>query len=106
MSSVRPKLKPDVPKVVTAWNPHTGRTVYRTASGDWSENVSEAEVMVGDAATDALASAEADQLRANDPYLMEVSETGEITGRETLRETIRASGPTVHAHFGRQAGNN
>jgi hypothetical protein len=30
-----------------------------------------------------------------DPYFLEVTETGGITGRETIRETIRATGPTV-----------
>ena len=32
---------------------------------------------------------------------MEVSEDGAIAGRETLRETIRAVGPTTHPEFAR-----
>lgn len=105
MSSVRPKLKPDTPKLVTAWNVRTGRTIYLTAAGDWSENVADGAVLSGDAAEVALAAACKDQLRANDPYFMEAAPEGGVTGRETLRETIRAVGPTVHPHFGRQAGN-
>ncbi|MEM6625835.1 MAG: DUF2849 domain-containing protein [Pseudomonadota bacterium] len=105
MSSVRPKLSPDTPKIVTAWNARTGRTIYRDAAGDWSEDISAADVLVGEAADAALAAANADQTRANDPYLTEVSDEGEIAGREILRETIRATGPTVHRHFGKQAGN-
>ena len=31
---------------------------------------------------------------------------GAVAGRETIRETIRAKGPTTHLHFGKQAGNN
>ncbi|MEO0607736.1 MAG: DUF2849 domain-containing protein [Pseudomonadota bacterium] len=30
-----------------------------------------------------------------DPYFMEVTEDGNVAGRETLREQIRANGPTV-----------
>ena len=105
MSSVRPKLKPETPKVVTAWNARTGRTIYRTATGDWSETVADAAVLTGDAADEALAAAQKDQIRANDPYHMEVSGEGRIAGRETVRETIREKGPTVHPHFGKQAGN-
>jgi len=103
MSSVRPKLKPAIPKVVTAWDAQTGVTVYRTASGDWSEQVSDAEVLAFDAADEALIVSKKDQTRVTDPYLMEVSEDGKITGRETLRESIRSQGPTVHPHFGRSA---
>ena len=47
MSSVRPKLGPDVPKVITAWDVRSGATVYRTAEGDWSETVSDAEIVTG-----------------------------------------------------------
>ncbi len=104
MSSVRPKLKPEVPKVVTAWDAPNGYTIYRTASGDWTQKVSEAEIVTHDAADEALALAVKDQTRANDPYLMEVSEDGQIIGRETLRESIRANGPTCHPQYGRQAG--
>lgn len=105
MSSVRPKLKPEVPKVVTAWSAPLGYTVYRTASGDWSQYIKDAQVLTHDAADDALALSLKDQVRANDPYLMEVSEDGQITGRETLRESIRANGPTCHPQYGRQAEN-
>ena len=99
MSSVRPKLGPNIPKVITAWDLPTGATVYRTATGDWSEDISGAEVLVADAADDALELAKKDETRILDPYLMEVSENGEVTGRETLRETIRAVGPTIHPQY-------
>lgn len=106
MSSVRPKLGPDIPKVITAWDVRTGATVYRMASGDWSEEVSEAEVLAGKAADEALAEAQKDETRILDPYVMEVSENGDVTGRETLRETIRATGPTTHPQFHKSAREN
>ena len=105
MSSVRPKLKPDTPKVITGWNARTGRTIYMTANEDWSEDVVDAVVLTGEAAESALNLAKMDQTRVNDPYVTEVDLTGKIVGRETLRETIRASGPTIHQNFGKQAGN-
>ena len=99
MSSVRPKLGPDVPKVITAWDVRSGATVYRTTEGDWSETVSDAEIVTGEAADNALEAAKGDETRILDPYVMEVTDNGEVTGRETLRETIRATGPTIHPQF-------
>ncbi len=103
MTSVRPKLKADIPKVITAWDVATGATVYQTADRNWSENVADAEVVVGEAADAALEAAQGDELRILDPYVMEVTADGEVTGRETLRETIRATGPTTHAEFHKAA---
>jgi hypothetical protein len=105
MSSERPKLAPDTPKVVTAWRSATGRTVYLTAARDWSENLADAEVLTGDKGVEALAWANTDQVRVADPYFMQVTSDGKVTGRETLREGIRARGPTNHPMFGKQAGN-
>lgn len=99
MSSVRPKLSPATPKVVTAWDVGTGRTVYRTSAGDWSESVSEGDVLTGEAADAALDTAKGDEKRILDPYLMEVTSDGKVAGRETLRETIRATGPTIHPEY-------
>ena len=106
MSSERPKLGPDIPKVVTAWITATGRSVYLTKDRGWSEDLADAEVLTGVGANDILAWAATDQTRVADPYFMQVTPEGKITGRETLRETIRAKGPTTHLNFGKQAGNN
>ncbi len=103
MSSVRPRLSPETPKVVTSWDVRTGAVIYRTPAGDWDNDISRAEILSGDAADAALATASADEGHSVDPYLMEVSDTGAVTGRETLRETIRAEGPTVHPHFRKSA---
>ena len=106
MSSERPKLGPDVPKVVTAWLSTTGRVVYLTKDRSWSEALSDAEVLNGAGAADILAWAAKDQTRVADPYFMQVTLDGKVAGRETIRETIRATGPTTHPMFGKQAGNN
>jgi hypothetical protein len=105
MSSERPKLGLDVAKVVTGWDSRTGRVVYMTASRDWSETLADAIVMSGLEAQSALAFAARDQVRVSDPYFMQVTQEGAIAGREMLRETIRARGPTNHPMFGKQAGN-
>jgi hypothetical protein len=106
VSSERPKLGPDIPKVSTAWLSASGRAVYMTPDRNWSENLADAEVLSGPGAADILAWASQDQTRVADPYFMQVTPEGEVTGRETLRETIRARGPTNHPMFGKQAGNN
>ena len=106
MSSERPKLGPDIPKVVTAWISATGRVVYLTADRNWSEDLGDAEVLTGVGANDVLDWASKDQTRVSDPYFMQVSADGKVAGRETLRETIRERGPTNHLMFGKQAGNN
>lgn len=106
MSSERPKLGPDIPKVITAWLTQTGRVVYLTPERDWADDIADAEILVGPDAAEVLAWASKDQTRVSDPYFMQVTPVGGITGRETLRETIRANGPTTNLHFGKQAGNN
>lgn len=106
MSSERPKLGPDIPKVITAWVSASGRAVYLTKDRNWSEDLGDAEVMTGAGANDILVWAATDQTRVADPYFMQVTPEGKVAGRETLRETIRERGPTTHLHFGKQAGNN
>ena len=104
MTSVRPKLKPDTPKAVTAWSTLTGDVVWMRADGSWSNTASELGIFTGEAAEARLAAAFADEANVTDPYFMEVTETGEITGRETLRERIRALGPTTHPEFAKKVG--
>ena len=95
MTSVRPKLKPDTPKTVTAWNTASGNVVWMRSDKTWTENASEIGVFTGDAAEAALNHAKTQEGMITDPYFMEVTEDGKVAGRETLRETIRANGPTV-----------
>jgi|TARA_R110002020_G_scaffold83397_2_gene207201 hypothetical protein len=95
MSSVRPKLKPETPKSITAWETATGRTVWLKADGGWTTDTAKIAAFTGDEAEERLAAAQKQEKVITDPYFMEVTETGGITGRETLRESIRANGPTV-----------
>jgi len=105
VSSVRPVLKPETPKAITAWDVRTGRVVYWTADGRWSHDVAEAAPLTGDAAEAAMTAARAQGTLIADAYFMEVAANGGVAGRETIRETIRAEGPTSHRALGRQAGN-
>jgi len=90
MTSVRPKLKPETPKSVTAWETATGRTVWLKADGSWTDDIAQLGVFTGEAAEAALAAALKQEGAVTDPYFMEVTAEGEITGRETLRESLRA----------------
>lgn len=90
MTSVRPKLKPETPKSITAWETATGRTVWLKADGSWADDITQLGVFTGEAAEAALATAMKQEGLVTDPYFMEVTESGEITGRETLRESLRA----------------
>ncbi len=97
MSSVRPKMAPEVEKHLTAWETATGAVVYADGRGGWTRDIAAAAIWSGDAADAALAAI--DERIVTDPYLMEAAPGGGAAGRETLRERIRAEGPTVHPQF-------
>lgn len=99
MTSVRPKLKPEQPKAVTAWETTTGDVIWMRSDHSWSKDAGEVGAFVGDAAEAAMAVATGDESYVTDPYFMQVTEDGKIDGRETLREQIRANGPTCHPEF-------
>jgi len=90
MTSVRPKLKPETPKAVTGWSTTTGRSLWLAADGSWTEDASKLGVFSGDEAEARLAASLKQEAVVTDPYFMEVTADGQITGRETLRETMRA----------------
>ena len=93
-------------KVMTANLLREGEVVYLTAAGTWSLWLNEAWVVHDEAgAADLEAGAqqgERDRLVVG-PYLMEVDESDEGPQPIGTREIIRAKGPTVHLHFGKQA---
>jgi hypothetical protein len=96
-SPLQQKLKVTGPVVVTANRLADGAVVYRTADGGWSKELAAAAVVNSTpAATELLAAAAADRLRAVDVYVAPVrltAERGVVPGN--LRERIRAGGPTV-----------
>ncbi|MBI1399365.1 DUF2849 domain-containing protein [Hyphomonas sp.] len=96
MTSVRPKLKPETPKAITGWATATGRSVWLAADGSWTEDARQLAVFIGDEAEARLAASMKQEGVVTDPYFMEVTETGEITGRETLRESMRANPSLAH----------
>jgi hypothetical protein len=65
------------------------------ADGNWTMDASRIAAFTGEVAEAHLARAMKQEGIVTDPYFMEVTETGAVAGRETLRETIRVSGPTV-----------
>ena len=94
MSSERPKLAPDTPKVITAWLSATGRSVYLTRDRNWSEDLADAEVHTGIGANDILAWAASDhsgdRYAPLDPRHQRRSrqahnEVDERTGRQRLK---------------------
>jgi hypothetical protein len=90
MSSVRPKLKPETPKAITGWATATGRSVWLRADGSWTEDAQLLAVFTGDEAEARLAAALKQEALVTDPYFMEVTADGQVSGRETLRESMRA----------------
>jgi hypothetical protein len=93
-------------QVMTANRLRDGDVVYLTAAGEWSLWLRDAAVVHDEAGQAALAArakrAEADRLVVG-PYLMAVAESDAGPQPIGTREKIRAKGPTVHPHFGKQA---
>ncbi|MBN8938090.1 MAG: DUF2849 domain-containing protein [Rhizobiales bacterium] len=86
------------PVVVTANELASGAVVFRHADGLWSIDVGKAEIAESREAGDALlALALADQegCLVVDPALIEIVREGGFVRPASLRELIRASGPTV-----------
>jgi hypothetical protein len=96
-SPLQQKLKITGPVVVTANRLGDGAVVYRAADGDWTNDLAAAAVVTtAPAATELLAAALADRLRAVDPYVAPVQLTqDERVLPGNLRERIRCNGPTV-----------
>ncbi len=90
MTSVRPKLKPETPKAITAWDTRTGRSVWLAPDGTWTRSPKRIAVFRGEEAEERMRAAKAAEHLVTDPYFMEVTEDGQITGREALRENLRA----------------
>jgi len=81
-------------KVVTANRLTDGRVIYVAADGGAVDDVSLAAVLQTAEAEAALALAAARPDVFVNPYLVE-TDHGVFTGRDRLKETIRAAGPTV-----------
>ena len=91
--------------MLTANRLRDGEVLYRKGAG-WTEQLIEADVYPDAAAADAALVAAQAKLTRNEfvaPYLFEVrDQNGKIVPVKE-REIIRAAGPTVHPHTGKQA---
>jgi len=90
-------------KAVTGNRLDDGAVVYLGEDDRWTTDLTVAARFDGDDAKSVLAAAQTRVKEITDAYLIDVSDTGAPTGRETLRETIRKSGPTVRLDLGYQA---
>jgi hypothetical protein len=88
-------------KIVTANRLDNGAVVYLDEGESWTTSLSEAAKFADPDAKSALASAQARVTEIADVYLVDVEENGALTGRETLRESIRRKGPTVREDLNR-----
>jgi Protein of unknown function (DUF2849) len=96
-SPLQQKLKVTGPVVITANRLADGAVIYRTGEGRWTTDLGQAAVVTtAPAASELLAAALADKLKAVDAYVAPVTLTPEqrvLPGN--LRERIRSDGPTV-----------
>lgn len=93
-------------QAVTANRLVDGLVVFLAAGERWAESVADSEVARDQAAADALlvvAERAATQRVVVGPYLIEMAETPDGPEPTSLRERIRASGPTVRTDLGYQA---
>ena len=93
-------------QAVTANRLSDGEVVYFSADNRWVERFTEADVADGTEAAEALlARTMPDDFEAHvlEPYLFEVLEAGRVYKPASVRETIRAAGPTVRLDLGKQA---
>jgi hypothetical protein len=93
-------------QMLTANRLRGGDVLYRKGFG-WVLLLADGDVYPDQSSADAALAAANGELARNEfvaPYLFEVRETnGKITPVKE-REIIRAAGPTVHPHTGKQAG--
>jgi hypothetical protein len=93
-------------QVMTAYRLEDGYVIYLTADGSWSEWIEDARIATTKEEGDALSAAAKAATDANqvfETYLIDVTTDGGRTWPVTMREVMRAQGPTIHPQFGKQA---
>jgi hypothetical protein len=93
-------------QMLTANRLRSGDVLYRKGAG-WVPLLVDGDVYRDAAAADAALAAATAELVQNEfvaPYLFEVREVNGQVKPAKEREIIRAAGPTVHPHTGKQAG--
>jgi len=95
-SPLEQKIRITGPSVVTANRTWDGAVIYRTASKDWSTDLSGAAVVrTADEARALLAESVADDLGAIGSYIAPVEIKDGAIRPGNLRESIRAQGVTI-----------
>ncbi len=96
VSPLQQKIRVTGPVVITANRLADGAVVHRAASGEWREDLGEAEILrSAQEAQKALNAAQSDGLRAVGPYIAPILAAGGASPHPgNLREIIRSSGPT------------
>ena len=93
-------------QVVTGNTLATGAVVYLSPQGAWVESLKKAAIADGADAAQALlekASSPETELEVVGIYLFEVVPDSDVYKPASVRETIRALGPTTHPAFAKQA---
>ena len=93
-------------QMLTANRLRDGDVLYRKGDG-WVLMLAEGEVYADQASADAALARATAELARNEfvaPYLFEVRDMNGKIKPVKEREIIRAAGPTVHPHTGKQAG--
>jgi len=91
---------------VTAWRLADGDVVYQQADNSWAEGFGDAAVYYSKPEADTALARAAKDVEARlvvGAYLFEVAEQGGIAVPASVREKIRAKGPTVRLDLGKQA---
>lgn len=87
-------------KAITGNRLGDGRVVYLAADDSWTELLSDALLLEAADAEIVLAAVKARIREVASAYLIDADVNG-ASGREALRETIRATGPTVRTDLGK-----
>lgn len=98
--------KPFLPQMLTANTLADGEVVYLTANETWSLRIEDAAIYRDKAAAEkaeAAAAASMAQEEVIDVYLFVVEDSEGICNPASVRERIRALGPTVRRDLGKQA---
>jgi hypothetical protein len=93
------------PQMLTANRLRDGEVLYRKGAG-WVEQLADGEVYPDSAAADTALAVAQSEFTRNEfvaPYLFEVRDQNGRIVPVKEREIIRAAGPTVHPHTGKQA---
>src|SRR5438309_10859792 len=87
-----------MPKVISANRLADGIVVYADREGSWSDRLSQAKIFASKAEAEAgllVAQNDAKRNLVVEPVVVEVAEDGSELRAVTLREAIRAKGPTI-----------